>query len=739
MAVTRTSEGLVARDDFPVDGSLSSPWQVLTSAAVSSGRLRAPSSGSSGSRPGARYNLSASASTELFTQALGRFSDASGTNGLQFAHITTTQRTGYGLHADTPDTGLNRWDNNTPVGLDTAATISRSANTNYGLQLYTGPAIQEGWAEGNSGTRTVSDVDNTYESTPRVPAMWRNNNLVDSDHAAYDEFIWMTSKNLVVNGPLTDWSIRIIGTGEVLIGEIAADSGGIATIDCSMFGGQVEEMVPYDGWIRVEIVEDSEVVDWFSGAIYPGDEYTWDGVADGGTDGSGGGLAPGDPEEPEQDPARPRNLDTSGVLLDIDPLDFLSTEFMRTGEAWYYSSNMFEKVRWNQRRFDLNSLPFMNFIRWPTGILLEPTSEQKITEPFDLSSSDWFPDSGLTVETCRTIFKDRTGAILGNRLTNPGTESTGIRSNGVALSGNFTALPETATAIVRQGTAAAIDIGVWSDSGSPGFVYLARVDMETGDISTISGEGSCFAYLLTDKNVEGKKVWWIRLVVTGPSGFDKSLVFMPSTEEAEAGYTDVFYLGWEENGYGSFPLSGSHIAGDTFWHTDSPDPRESCWLFHGVLWGPPGVASWIWRVGGDDGGIGLRITAAGEIEAVHSRFSGDEVTSTIEADWVPGDEISALVTLYSTGRVLLTLSLRGEEAEDAGVSSLPASSPGLGTEWQSPEGVYFDVSMPVTLIRMVVVKLEAMLNLPGFSETADLALWEMQRLEKRLGMMATVI
>lgn len=411
MALTRTRSGLVSSDNFPVNGALPSPWEVLTSANITSGRIRAPSSGSASNRPGARWKIDAEASTECFTQVEGQFSNASGTNGVQHAHYALTARTGYGLHMDPPDTGLNRWTANTPVGLDTAATSTRSTGVMYLTQLYTAPGVQEGFAEADAGaTRTVSDNDTVHDAVLRVPVFHRNNSLTSSSNVQYDNALWMRSKYVTVTllGTATPgWKAKVYNASDTLILE-ATESSNVATLDFSRYSGFADEIPsPTDdddpdtgGWayIIVESAVGIELDRYDEHTVYPGDTYSWE------TGSSGGGGASTTTPAPEPP------VSTSGINR-LGPDDVLFHQdfrggglfhglFTRSAGAWHWTADtkQFERRVQNQRRTEFVILEWPEFDRTilTAGLLLEPTTSQKISQPFDFSA--WSSPQSASVE-----------------------------------------------------------------------------------------------------------------------------------------------------------------------------------------------------------------------------------------------------------------------------------------------------------------------------------------------------
>lgn len=721
MGFVKTNEGLVRRFNFDgADGDLPSPWENWggsSAAGQVSNRFRAPRSGSVGSRPGARQNDSIKASGVLFTQAEFQFSDGTSLSGMQFGHFSPSARTGYGLHADSSETGLNRWTSNSPVGIDDVQLAARAANTLHVIQLYTAPGHQRGYASHDSGAHTVEAADETHDAVNKVPSMHRNNNLSDADHIQAERHLWMNGRTLRVTGPPSAWSLRLIRADDTTVDEVAAVAG-VAEMNCELADPTAfVEMVPFDGWKAVQIIVAAAVVEEIEEPIYPGSQYVY----------STGAAGPGT-EAPGVDPERPVDaLPEGAVLLDVDPLDQTGRWLDRAGSAWNFTIRGWERRSADQERLEAHVLQSTNR-RWVPGMMVEPqTAAQKITQPFDVSTSAWDKDAGLSTQRAASRFDGETAALV----MSDGSADQAVRSTGGALTGVFTANPETACFILQMlESTFETDCAIW-DLDLDAAVLHVRLNTATEELELVAGSGSYHAYKRKRGSQLGTDLWIVLLTAEGTPGNDRAAFWWPTTaEESDPGGGIPHYIGYEEADAASSPLSPGDTLSEFAATSNGPPPRQSGWLFHFMMLRSPEDA-WLWRIGADDACFGVRLTAAGTIESVHKQGASEVVSSVHGLDWNLGDELYGIASLYSEGQVLLSLSLRYEDIEHG------AGSAGLALpeDWAAEaSGIEFDRMITygrALLVRLIAVKMEAMAALPGFATPTYLPLWELRRLALR--------
>jgi hypothetical protein len=275
LALTRTRSGLVLADDFNrSDGAPGSPWVVETSAGIVSNRLRVPSSGSAGSRPGARAEVTDADSYELFSQSI--FQWGHGDYPAVIGHLSNTTRKGYiGYCTNTGVLALGRMDGTVITSITTTSAGGASLNTDYDVQLYTAPNIQELWATRNTDVATLSSTNAVHVGDLKIGYLFRGNTTSSSNAAQFDDFIWCKSKYITVYNLPTGYKAKLLNASDVVVAE-ATESGGRARIDASRFGG-CSELVPADGWTKVIVTDGLDVeVDASTGAVYPGDIFDGD-------------------------------------------------------------------------------------------------------------------------------------------------------------------------------------------------------------------------------------------------------------------------------------------------------------------------------------------------------------------------------------------------------------------------------------------------------------------------------
>lgn len=658
--ITITTQGLVSRDSLErPDGALTTPWEVLGSAAIVANFLKAPGSGSAGNRPGARYNISLEASDELLTQVEGRFTDGGGNNGLHHAHCTPGARTGYGLHADNGDSQITEWLAFSPTGL-LLEHDSRAANTIYTSQLHTKDALQRASVEHAAGLRTLETADTSHDGVAKIPYVWRNNLNTTSQSAQYRKLLWMRGATIVVNGPNTSWIARLKrADGSVVKDELAV--GGVATLEL-MRGFGADEWVPWDGWARIEIIEGGEsgsAVDYLDVTedatvlLYPGTVLEWDGEPIGG--GGGGG------ELPEPDPDRPAAADPSSVLFDFVPATdaMLMARSLRAGPAWAFQAREFQRLLRNQSTLEMEYVARERYRL--TGELVQPPSATLVPgDPSDFSGFDL--DAGVTLETpARGAF----AGIQGTKLTADG--SAGEQGARLDLGTTYSGDPEVLTVFASGGSR--VDVGMW-DADSSDWVVLASFDLGAGTAEVIGGSGDAWIERKRRYGV-GYDVFALRVRGATLDYAARSLAIFPAGAEQAPGTCVVYWYQWEASGFGSNPLEAGMPAGGQLWVPGAPDPATASAYFRQIMGQPSDADGWVWHLGalnGDPPYWGVRLEA-GAIVTEHDNGTDAPVTSEVAGSWTFGDELEGVATLMPAGAVHLVASLRGAAAAQGPLSA----------------------------------------------------------------------
>ena len=188
---------------------------------------------------------------------------------------------GYGLllQDDAGNIQLQKYVNGTRSDLGSPTSEAMSTNTDYPkCQLYVKAGVQEGYFQGDGAGATVSAADTTHDAQLKAPVFIRWTGSI-SHTQRYEECVICVSKNIIVRNLPTGWKAKVRNAADAVVAS-ATESGGIATIDASLFGSATERM-PLGGWPTLQITDGADVEQgrWDLGSIgfvgvYPGDEYT---------------------------------------------------------------------------------------------------------------------------------------------------------------------------------------------------------------------------------------------------------------------------------------------------------------------------------------------------------------------------------------------------------------------------------------------------------------------------------
>jgi hypothetical protein len=288
VAITKTVEGLVVADGFnradstTVGGNWnerSGDWSISGNALyikdATAGRWIDNTAGSGG---------------EMFVQALVMPADPDGASEGYPAIVARADWNGGSINGYVwqPYVAADVWrlfkvvnGTFTQLGSDIAATVQ---NGIAGIaQLYVADGVQEarGYNLGGGAQATLAATDPAHNGqNSRVAALrasWSGGAGIAAARI-YDNFVWCTSKRIVVTG-LESGSGRkakVINSSGAVVAE-ATESGGTATIDCSLYSG-VTESIPTAGWAKLRITTSADsFVDEFVGAVFPGSTFAWDG------------------------------------------------------------------------------------------------------------------------------------------------------------------------------------------------------------------------------------------------------------------------------------------------------------------------------------------------------------------------------------------------------------------------------------------------------------------------------
>lgn len=240
-----------------------------------------------------------SGADELFLQA-SIPTESNGGGGIVARIVTPGTPTGYGIVLDgkNSQTRLREY---TAGAITNLASAARAWDGTFTTQLYVAPGVQEAHADGTS----LSAADTTHNGVAGVGGLVYE---MDSSEVAYDYdlFLAMRSKYARVSNLPTGYKAKILNDSDVVIAE-ATEVAGVASVDCSRFGG-CDEDVPFNGFAALIVTDDDDVEQARMGErAYPGVDVEYhgaEGVIGGELQGEGNQYRYSD-QRPEQELAAP--------------------------------------------------------------------------------------------------------------------------------------------------------------------------------------------------------------------------------------------------------------------------------------------------------------------------------------------------------------------------------------------------------------------------------------------------
>lgn len=157
-----------------------------------------------------------------------------------------------------------------------SAAATLATQTFYPVQLYVADGVQQGAIVSDGGAIvTLSAADTAHDGQDsRFPGVIAQASPNGTFTHRYDNFGWPgPSPSISVSGLSDGQKAKVLNTSaEVVAG--ATESGGTATVDCSLFGGATEIM-PLAGWdaLIVTDADDVELARYDAAGIFPGYAY----------------------------------------------------------------------------------------------------------------------------------------------------------------------------------------------------------------------------------------------------------------------------------------------------------------------------------------------------------------------------------------------------------------------------------------------------------------------------------
>ncbi len=276
--MTQTVVGLVQEDDFNrADWVVPGPGWVQRDGDndIVSNFLR--------SMVGTSYleNDTGAAALEWFAQVSVRWSHWVFNSGLGFADYNAGSENGYLIRLEDGQNRirLERWVNGSSTLIKSLNGVSMSTDTWYpDFQFYIKDSAQECYFKGDAASGTVSDTDSTHDGVLKLPYL---RSMAGAPNTGdFDDAIICLTKSLVVTGLSAGWKAKILNASATVVAE-AVESGGVATIDASLFGGATERVAP-GGWPVLSVTDaaDLELKRWDSAnagfvGVYPGNQYAY--------------------------------------------------------------------------------------------------------------------------------------------------------------------------------------------------------------------------------------------------------------------------------------------------------------------------------------------------------------------------------------------------------------------------------------------------------------------------------
>lgn len=174
----------------------------------------------------------------------------------RFVRNASNDRDAYQFIADvdTPGYRLEKTDGDVFATLDAEAEPAVDNGTSV-MQLYVKDGVQEAWGSLGGG-HSLSAADTTFDGVTGSAGIRYG---ADSSEGArtYDDFLCMRNKYARVAGLPSGWKAKILNDADVVVAQATAVAG-VATLDCSRFGGCTEN-VPYNGWAKLIVTDGADV------------------------------------------------------------------------------------------------------------------------------------------------------------------------------------------------------------------------------------------------------------------------------------------------------------------------------------------------------------------------------------------------------------------------------------------------------------------------------------------------
>jgi hypothetical protein len=265
--------GPVSSDDFDREDSdtIGNGWVESGSVyELVSGRLVVSLAGSLAAACG-KQDATRTIAAGMFLQGLIRLSD-------EYAGFwvmndpTYASLAGYRVRLMAPESlvRIDRFVAGSPTTVASEAKTLEAA-TDYPVQLYVAPGVQQA----NVGGTDLSASDTTHDEAEDMFFAFRALTTVgDSGDFEFDDALLTPSPFVTVSGLDTGQKAKVLNASEEVVAT-ATESGGTATIDCSIFGGATE-VVPLAGWeaLIVTDADDVELARYDAAGIFPGYAYT---------------------------------------------------------------------------------------------------------------------------------------------------------------------------------------------------------------------------------------------------------------------------------------------------------------------------------------------------------------------------------------------------------------------------------------------------------------------------------
>lgn len=223
-------------------------------------------------------------STERFVQVV--FGTTGGEGGIAIGLHKDGTDTGYsGWHMRANrlggffEGGINRMDNGNPNGSPSASWDVGSdpaGGVNYEVQFYHRDGLQEaalsdGGGAANEFKATTSGTD--YDGTPGSFGIIHAGT---NNRQTYNDLLVMNTKFITVDSLPTGWKVRVRDSGGSVVNE-GTESGGTVELDMSVFSGDTTVFVPTEGWEDIQVLDDSDVVQFTYNetGIFPGLTASW--------------------------------------------------------------------------------------------------------------------------------------------------------------------------------------------------------------------------------------------------------------------------------------------------------------------------------------------------------------------------------------------------------------------------------------------------------------------------------